>query len=31
MLAPKTEFAGDGSLRFIRLVEGGIARSDFFV
>ncbi|MBP1657487.1 MAG: hypothetical protein H6Q31_2088 [Bacteroidetes bacterium] len=31
LLARGTEFAGDGSSRFVRLVEGGIARADFYV
>jgi uncharacterized repeat protein (TIGR01451 family) len=31
LLAIGTEFAGDGSSRFIRLVEGGIVRADFHV
>ncbi|HSQ74692.1 MAG TPA: SdrD B-like domain-containing protein [Bacteroidota bacterium] len=31
LLARGTEFAGDGSARFVRLVEGGIARADFYV
>jgi len=31
LLAPGTETAGDGSSRFIRLVDGGVARADFYV
>ena len=31
ILAPHSEFAGDGISRFVRLTEGGIARADFFL
>jgi uncharacterized repeat protein (TIGR01451 family) len=31
LLAPNTETAGDGTSRFIRLVDGGVARADFYV
>jgi len=31
LLAPRAELAGDGVSRFIRLTEGGIARTDFYV
>lgn len=29
LLSPRSEFAGDGETRFIRLTEGGIVRADF--
>lgn len=30
-LALRSEFAGDGASRFVRLVDGGIARADFYI